>query len=312
MLMLRIHCGRQSAGAFTLIELLVVLAIVAVLMGLLLAAVQRVREAASRMACANNLRNTGLAVHHFADVHDGRLPPAAVIGPFPQANVRTKAVHGFWPFLLPYLEQQALYLQYRWDGSWSDPVNQAVVTTQLKILQCPKAEPNRLGGGQFRDDGSGACSDYAPIKSVDISLAKMGLIDAVGNYKGAVDVNYMVRIGDVLDGTSSTLLMAEDADRPSLWQVGSESPDVFVLGGPWACGANVISVWGSTLDGTKRPGPCALNCSNRQEIYSFHAGGANVVFVDGSVHFLKAGMDIRVLARLITRAGSEVVSADDY
>jgi prepilin-type processing-associated H-X9-DG protein len=63
---------------------------------------------------------------------------------------------------------------------------------------------------------------------------------------------------------------------------------------------------GATADRLHSPGPCALNCSNDDEVYSFHAGGANVVFADGSIHFLKAGMDIRLLARLVTRAGGEV------
>jgi prepilin-type processing-associated H-X9-DG protein len=71
-------------------------------------------------------------------------------------------------------------------------------------------------------------------------------------------------------------------------------------------------VTGSTADGLNQPGPCALSCSNDDEIYGFHPSGANSVFADGSVHFLKAGMDIRVLARLVTRAGGEVVSDNHY
>jgi prepilin-type processing-associated H-X9-DG protein len=69
---------------------------------------------------------------------------------------------------------------------------------------------------------------------------------------------------------------------------------------------------GSTPDGAVHPGPCGINCSNEREIYSFHPGGTNAVFADGSVHFLRADMSIRVLARLVTRAGGEVVSANDF
>jgi prepilin-type processing-associated H-X9-DG protein len=68
----------------------------------------------------------------------------------------------------------------------------------------------------------------------------------------------------------------------------------------------------SAPDGTERSGPCALNCTNSWEIYSFHSGGANALFADGSVHFLKASMDIRILAHLVTRAGGEMVSDCDY
>ena len=69
---------------------------------------------------------------------------------------------------------------------------------------------------------------------------------------------------------------------------------------------------GSSPDGATKPGPCAINCTNDREVYSFHPGGANAVFADGSGHFLKATMDIRIFARLVTRAGGEVVSASDY
>ena len=69
---------------------------------------------------------------------------------------------------------------------------------------------------------------------------------------------------------------------------------------------------GSTPDGTALYGECAINCTNNRELYSFHPDGANVVFADGSVHFLGADLDIRVFARLVTRAGGEVVSAGDF
>ena len=68
---------------------------------------------------------------------------------------------------------------------------------------------------------------------------------------------------------------------------------------------------GSSYDGTTQPGPCAINCTNDREVYSFHPGGANAVFADGSVHFLKASIDIRIFAHLVTRAGGEVVSSSD-
>src|SRR5262249_33783568 len=104
----------RAAPAFTLVELLVVMAIIGVLIALLLPAVQKVRAAANRAACSNNLHNIGLALHNFENTR-GAFPPGAVIGPCLPAGVTTRATHGGWPFLLPYLEQQALYNQYRWD-----------------------------------------------------------------------------------------------------------------------------------------------------------------------------------------------------
>ncbi len=119
-------------------------------------------------------------------------------------------------------------------------------------------------------------------------------------------------MAEITDGTSNTTLITECAGRPQAWQAGRYVPDLYRAGGAWAAGANCIRVQGAHPDGSLRTGPCAINCINDQEVYSFHPGGANFVFADGSVHFLSAGINIRILAALITRDGGEAVSADDY
>jgi prepilin-type processing-associated H-X9-DG protein len=115
-----------------------------------------------------------------------------------------------------------------------------------------------------------------------------------------------------MDGTSNTILIAEDAGRPKLWQAGKAGPDQTLNGGPWDHYKGPIILQGSSFGGTVQPGRCALNCTNDHEVYAFHTGGANAVFADGHVRFLQVGMDIRILARLITRAGGEVVSDSDF
>jgi len=312
--------------AFTLIELLVVIAIIAVLIGLLLPAVQQVREAANRMSCTNNLKNLGLAAHNYHDAY-GRFPPGA-LGPragFPQFNGLKE--HGMATFLLPFVEQSSLFQQYRWDVSWLDPPNQPVVTTQLRVWQCPSAEANRVHDGSLVTvtppteelfSGSAACADYAGILGVHAGLVQTGLVgplsgprDVAGYYEGVFVVNANSRMADILDGTSNTILMAECAGRPQLWQGRSKVPNVWLTGGPWAS-RGLLWGRGATPDGTGFYGTCAVNCTNDREIYSFHPGGANAVFADGSVHFLQAALNIRILASLITRAGGERLSDGDY
>jgi prepilin-type N-terminal cleavage/methylation domain-containing protein/prepilin-type processing-associated H-X9-DG protein len=312
------HDNAVGAGrpALTLIELLVVLAIVGVLLALLLPAVQQVRAAAARIACGNHLRQLGLALHQF-EAGRGRLPPGAVFGPLPEAGVATDAVHGCWPFLLPYLEQEALSRQYRWDVDFFDPANQPAVATQLKVLQCPAATPDRVvdaghGDGAFTGGGRGACGDYGPVAGVRPGLAAWGYIDPAGSYEGALPVNRMSRLTDITDGTSTTLLAAEDAGRPQLWRAGRYVPGPFAYGGPWASSANAVVIAGASPDGASVPGPCAINCTNDRQPYGFHPGGANFLFADGAVHFLRAGVGIRVLAALATRAGGEAVPAGDW
>jgi prepilin-type N-terminal cleavage/methylation domain-containing protein/prepilin-type processing-associated H-X9-DG protein len=307
---LRLHTPEEKVAmiqlrkAMTLIELLVVIAIIAVLIALLVPAVQKVREAANRMACTNNLKQLGLALHNYHDTN-GKFPPVRVLGPAPQVGVPWPGIkHGLGVFILPFIEQQALYAQYRWDLSAGDQGNQAVGAAPLKIFQCPSAEPNRyMTFGTFATyGGKGACGDYAPTEGVDPVLAN----------KGAVELNVFTRINDITDGASNTILLTEDAGRPRAWRAGRAGDDQVFTGCGWCGYNNPLIIKGSTRDGQTLPGPCAINCTNDGEVYSFHPGGANAVFADGSVHFLRDNIDIRILGALITRAGGEVVPGDEF
>jgi prepilin-type processing-associated H-X9-DG protein len=130
-------------------------------------------------------------------------------------------------------------------------------------------------------------------------------------YQGVMRGNFLARIADILDGTSNTLVITEDAGRPQIWRVGRLVAGR-TSGAGWADRDNEFITHGFTSDGATDPGPCHTNCTNNNENYSFHIGGANGVFADGSVRFYSSSMSIRIMGRLITRAGRETVSGSDF
>jgi prepilin-type N-terminal cleavage/methylation domain-containing protein/prepilin-type processing-associated H-X9-DG protein len=310
-------------SAFTLIELLVVIAIIAILIGLLLPAVQKVREAAARMSCTNNLKQIGLALHNYHDVNGG-LPSSFNVPGLPRVSMLTR--------LLPYFEQDNLYKQYNFALNWYDPPNLPVTGTPIKILLCPSSpNPERLDG---RPDAPWApivaVTDYGATTSVSPLLVAAGLADQYGPGMIPKDAP-KPRFADVTDGLSNTIAVTESAGRPQLWRRGQPvggPPSPKVNGGGWSRAANDFSIEGSSSDGSSYPGPCAINCTNgfdyqaypdpyygrdgSGEVYSFHTGGANALYGDGSVHFLQQSISIRTFAALVTRGGGEVAGGDGF
>jgi prepilin-type processing-associated H-X9-DG protein len=163
---------------------------------------------------------------------------------------------------------------------------------------------------------SAAVSDYGALGNVDSALVDAGLIPGPLPPKpnAVLIVAVGVKITEITDGASNTMIVSELAGRPQHYVTGKRlSPDgAEVFGAGWADWDNGFQLHGATADGSGSPGPCAINCNNNKGIYSFHTGGANGLFADGSVHFLHEGLDIRTAAALVTRAGGEVISGDAY
>jgi prepilin-type N-terminal cleavage/methylation domain-containing protein/prepilin-type processing-associated H-X9-DG protein len=267
-------------SGFTLIELLVVIAIISVLIGLLLPAVQKVREAAARTQCLNNLKQIGLACHAYHDANNG-LPPGYTAT---AASPATTPGWGWAAYLLPYIEQQNLYQQI----NFRQPVEtQAAIQNIIKVYLCPSdippTGPFAVTDATFGTVCMAAPSSYAATCGDDYS----DVDDPTGN--GIFYRNSHTRFTDITDGTSNTTMIGERAWSQSkgIW-AGSPNNAVLLPG--------LMNTWQSTT----APAPCLVLAHNNwinittdsdgglDDFSSNHTGGANLLFADGSVRFIRS------------------------
>jgi prepilin-type N-terminal cleavage/methylation domain-containing protein len=296
---------RRRRG-FTLIELLVVIAIIAVLVGLLLPAVQKVREAANLVSCKNNLKQIGLALQSY---HDSRGSfPVGYYDPTPWPQLDNGPGWGWGAYILPYLEQENVYRQINFNLDVGDPANATVRTTSLKCFLCPSDKT--LTTFTVTDGGNNSWT-----------LAQGSYVACNGNdgvddfttppHTGAfVRATRGFKIIDITDGLSNTLFVGDRTMDLSYatWIGGPTAALNPFLQSPSNFGAEVtLLMCHAGVTGPNSPGVFDADSTS-----SPHRTGVPFLFGDGSVHFLSNGIDVKVWMALATRAGGEVVTNSDF
>jgi prepilin-type processing-associated H-X9-DG protein/prepilin-type N-terminal cleavage/methylation domain-containing protein len=345
---------KQNRLGFSLIELLVVIAIIATLVGLLLVAVQRVRESANRLACTNNLKQVGLALlaHHDSK---GRLP-AAVLMPYanPDTEFQNTAVNPFGPnwavFILPYIEQQALYQQanpssYPGTTNFANPAGyniswRVIRGAKVKGFICPSDTGHEVlftdpSGAPVQGDwarGNYAASDAAGDADHHIGGNPNPSEDPLeGINKGPVmAINYGARLADITDGTANTFMVHEvrvgvnAADRRGTWAMGFPGSSMVNGGQDKNIGPNNREDEADEIEGCTNfwyPGigtRDGMGCINKAKAgsegamaRSRHSGGVNACFCDGHVQFIKDSIS-RLTWVLLQSTNDGKVSNNDY
>lgn len=278
----------QPQKGFTLIELLVVIAIIAILIGLLLPAVQKVREAAARLQCQNNMKQMGLALHNYHDTTNR----------FPGYGILTTS----WIFkILPYMEQENLQRQCG-AGSWPVAYQSSVVTTLL----CPSDARDLTQGTVYQSTSGIGLTSYLGVTGrsyYEYATGDTGMI-AVYPATGAP------RMSSIRDGTSNTLMVGERPPSPDLyygwWMLADHESHL------WTYGDYLF--YTTDTNGTACPSPAVYGPGDFNSRCSFnhfwsgHSGGGNWTFGDGSVRFISYTIPAQTIFDLSTRAGGEIIT----
>lgn len=252
--------------------------------------------------------------------------------------------HGPGLLILPYMEQNALYNSYNLQAHWSSPANAAVIATHIPAFICPSApEGKRIDTGNAPGSSAAprwlaSASDYSIANGMNgrLGLPPLNRMPPIPGYVfgdpstdslqyiGAIlpmstissfttgmsppfyNKRVKSRFASMIDGTSNTFAWVEDAGRPTLYRARTAISGSRASGAGWADPDSEFWVDGFTTDGLTSLGPCAMNCNNNNELYSFHTGGSMAVYCDGSVRFISANTSIPLLAASVSSSLGEI------
>ena len=329
---------RSPRRAFTLIELLVVIAIIAVLISLLLPAVQSAREAARRAQCTNNLKQIGLAVHNYLDVH-GRLPIGRGTRPARPYTVLSRYNYSGFSMILPFMEQSPIFSSINFNLTMTvQDGNTTAMATVISSYLCPsdtQMPPTNWGGTNYRfSEGSSICYSYGETDTGSVNTT-MPAPD------GPFFAERSIRFAEITDGTSNTGLTSERLMGDFNQGLATARRDIYVSptwpstpeeafqnceavdntsiptngesgsGAPWLDGFLHTSIYKHVAPPNRKscymyPARLVMTAS------SLHPGGVNVGLCDGSVRFVKDTIDRPTWRALGSMNGGEVISADSY
>lgn len=306
---------RKTRQAFTLVELLAVIAIIGILVGMLLPAVQAAREAARRIQCQNNLKQLGLALLQYESANKAfpasgwtRSGPGNPSGSY----LSWRAV------CLDFMEQSNTANQYNREQNWWHPFNLAIGSFRQSTFVCPSTPnlesllqiPPKPPRPALSLTQALAITDYEAIMGVRATLDSTKY-DASNRFS-VMHRDSRTRFAQILDGSSNTIMVLEAAGRPAVYRRGRREHALSNEQGiGWIDSESAFSFDGSSADGTREgcgiQAGCsvAINARNDNEPYSFHLGGVFALFADGHVSFESASTSILVFAAACTRAAAD-------
>jgi len=315
---MRDRAGGKGVAGFTLIELLVVITIIAVLVGLLLPAVQSAREAARRAQCSNNLKQMGLAMHGYHDTH-GKFPSAYVsavaegVLNYPELGPGW----GWGAMILGQMEQRALANAINFSLQIIDAGSMTARGTVVSVYLCPSSTSDGPVILRRSEKGPPVASDIAPGQYI-ASAGQGEVEDVPGDNNGVLYRNSAIGLRDITDGASQTLLLGERSRNvcDATW-VGAV-PSVIICTKPgWGvrdCATSNVMVMANTGPWEDERWVNTPNHKNSKTHYfwSLHPGGCNFVMGDGSVRFIKDTVNPQAFSAIATRGGGEVVGTDQF